>query len=315
MRVFVTGASGYIGKYLLDQLVEHGHEIKALTRQSSIKVKDVENINGDLLKPESFNSALNGVDAVFHNAAYVKDWGKKSEFYRNNIEGTKNIAEACNEKGVEKIIYTSSAGVYGFPNINDEIKENFPKNPLITYQKSKLDGENILKQYTNIENSNIRPPLILGGDGHTGKVIMEKIEQGKMTYVGSGNQYISLVHPSDVSQCLRLALKNNRRFNNYNVVSFVCTVKELFDEIAKQLGVESPKKHISYNLAYCVAFFKEIFATRDPSLTRFRVKSLGTTRKISCEKAKKELGYKTKFDLQSTVEDMVSWYKHYKKNM
>ena len=312
MRVLVTGASGYVGKYLLDQLVKHKYEVKALTRQSSLKIKDVEIIRGDIIKPESFNSALDGVDAVFHNAAYVKDWGKKSEFYKNNIEGTKNIAEACNEKGVEKIIYTSSAGVYGFPNIKDEITENFPKNPLNAYQMSKLEGENILKQYTNIENSNIRPPLILGGDGHTGKVIMEKIEQGKMTYVGSGNQYISLVHPNDVSQCLRLALENDGKSNIFNVVSFVCTIKELFDEIAHQLGVESPKKHISYTLAYCVAFFKEIFVTKDPSLTRFRVKSLGTTRKISCERAKKELGYKAKYDLQSTVEDMVSWYKQYK---
>ncbi len=315
MKVFVTGGSGYIGKYLLEQLVEHGHEIKALTRQSSIKVKDVENINGDILKPESFISALDEVDAVFHNAAYVMDWGKKSDFYKINIEGTKNIAEACNEKGVGKIIYTSSAGVYGFPNIKEEITENFPKDPLNAYQMSKLKGENVLKKYKNIEISTIRPPLILGGNGHTGKVIMEKIEQGKMTYVGSGNHYISLVHPNDVSQCLRLALENNEESNIFNVVSFVCTIKELFDEIAHQLGVESPKKHISYSLAYFVAYFKEIFATKDPSLTRFRVKSLGTTRKISCDKAKKELGYKAKYDLPSTVKDMVSCYKQNKQNM
>ena len=315
MKVLVTGASGYIGKYLLDELVEHGYEVKALTRQPSLKIKDVEIVRGDIIKPESLLSALDGVDAVFHNAAYAVDWGKKSEFYRPNVEGTKNIAEACKKKGVDKIIYTSSAGVYGFPNINDEITEKSPKNPLNAYQISKLDGENVLKRYKNMDISIIRPSLVLGGDGRAGNIILEKIEQGKMTYIGSGSQYISLVHPNDVAQCLRLALENNGRHDIFNVVSFVCTIKELFDEIANQLGAGSPKKHISYAIAYSAAFFAEIFATKEPSLTRFRVKSLGTTRKISCERAKREIGYKPKYDLQSTVEDMVSWYKQHTQNM
>ena len=315
MKVLITGASGYIGRYLVDELIEHGHEVKTLTRQSSLKIKDVEIVCGDILKPESFLFALDGVDDVFHNAAYVVDWGKKDEIYRTNVEGTRNIAEARKKKGVDKIIYTSSAGVYGFPNIDDEITEESPKNPLNMYQKSKLDGEDVLKKYEDMNISVIRPPLALGGTGMAGKIILEKIEQGKMTYVGSGDQSISLVHPNDVVQCLRLALENDGKHDTFNVVSFICTIKELFDEIANQLGVDPPKKRLSYIIAYCAAFFAELFATKEPSLTRFRVKSLGTTRKISCERTKKEIWYEPKYDLQSTVKDMVSWYKKYTQNM
>lgn len=210
------------------------------------------------------------------------------------------------KKGVDKIIYTSSAGVYGFPNIDDEITEESSKNPLNTYQKSKLDGENILKKYEDINISIIRPPLVLGGAGTAGKIIIEKIEQGKMTFVGGGDQYISLVHPNDLVQCLRLALENNGKHDTFNVVSFICPIKELFDEIANQLGVDPSKEHVSFIIAYCAAFFTELFATKDPPITRFRVNSFGTTRKISCERAKKEIGYEPKYGLQSTVKDMVS---------
>ena len=315
MKALITRASGYIGRYLVDDLIEHGHEVKALTRQSSLKIKDVEIFCGGILKPKSLLFALDGVDAVLHNAAYAVDWGKKDEIYKSNVEGTENIAEACKKKGVDKIIYTSSAGVYGFPNIDDEITEEFPKNPLNTYQKSKLDGDNILKKYKDMNISVIRPPLILDGEGKAGKIILEKIEQGKMAYVGGGDQYISLVHPNDVVQCLRLALENDGKHDTFNVVSFICTIKKLFDEIANQLGVDPPKKHVSYIIAYCVAFFAELFAINEPYLTRFRVNSFGTTRKISCERAKKEIGYEPKYGLQSTVKDMVSWYKKYTQNM
>lgn len=309
MNVLVTGASGFIGRYLVDDLVKHGYHVKALTRQFSLKIKGAEVVRGDITQPEQFLSAFDNVEAVFHNAAYATDYGKKSEIYKSNIEGTINVAEACIEKGIKRIIYTGTAGVYGFPNTNEEITEKSAKKPLNTYHKSKLEGEKILRNYKDLSVSVIRPPLVLGAGGKGTKVILERIKKGDMIYIGTGDQYISLVHPKDVAQCLRLALENDKREDTFNVVSFICKIKELFNEIAVQLDVGLPNKNVSYSLAYVAAFFSEIFATKEPSLTRFRVKSLGTTRRVSCDKAKKELGYEPKFNLQSTASDMVSWYR------
>ena len=310
MKVLVTGASGFIGKHLVDDLIKHGYEVRALTRLSSLEIKDVTVVRGDITKPETLSPAFDGVEAVFHNAAYAMDWGKKSEIYRSNVEGTLNVAEACMKKGVDRIVYTSSAGVYGFPNTSIEITENAAKKPLNTYQKSKLEAENVLKRYKSLHISIVRPPLILGDGGRATSLILSKMEQGKMIYIGNGNQDISLVHPKDVAQCLRLTLEQDEGDNIFNVVSFICKIKELLDEIANQLHVEPPKRHVPYFLVYGTAFFAEMFATKEPSLTRFRVKSLGTTRKISCERAMKELGYEPKCTLVSMVKDMVSWYKN-----
>jgi nucleoside-diphosphate-sugar epimerase len=309
MDVLVTGGTGFIGRYLVDHLTNHGYHVKVLTRRPSVSLQNAEAFQGDITKPDTLLAPLDGVEAVFHNAAYALDWGKKNLIYKVNIQGTINVAEACKKAGVNRIIYTGSAGVYGFPNTSEEITEDSLKKPLNTYQKSKLEAEKALEQFTDLHTSTIRPPLVLGGGGNAADIILSRINQQTMVYVGKGDQCISLVHPEDVAQCLRLALEHDKNGDSYNVVSFRCKIRELFEEVARKMGVDPPRKHISYFLAYSAAIIRELFATQPPSLTRFRVKSLGTTRKISCDKAIKELGYKPIHDLSSTVDDIVTWYK------
>ena len=82
MNVLVTGASGFIGRYIIKELVKHRYNVKALTRQSSIKIKDAEVVNGDITKKEQLHSAFENVEAVIHNAALTNDYGKKSKFYK-----------------------------------------------------------------------------------------------------------------------------------------------------------------------------------------------------------------------------------------
>ncbi|RLF43760.1 MAG: hypothetical protein DRN29_09575 [Thermoplasmata archaeon] len=307
MKVLVTGASGFIGRYLLNELMEHGYEVRALTRKA-IKVEGVEAMKGDITKPSTLQKAFQGVDAVFHNAAYAADYGERIKFYEVNVEGTRNVAEACKKNRVERIIYTGSAGVYGFPNTNEWITEDSPKKPINAYQESKLEAEKVLNEYEDMHISIVRPPLVLGAGAKAAFMLLSKMEEGKLAYIGNGKNYITIAHPKDVALCLRLALEKDEKGEIFNVVSFICRIEELYKEIAKQLGVEEPKKHVPYFLAYLVAFLSEKFA-KEPSLTKFRVKSFGTTRRISCEKAKKKLGYKPGYDLKATVKDMVEWYK------
>ena len=85
MNVLVTGASGFIGRHLVDDLINHGHYVKALTRQSSLKIKGAKVVFGDITKPEQFLSSLENVEAVLHNAAYVIEYGKKSDIYKISL--------------------------------------------------------------------------------------------------------------------------------------------------------------------------------------------------------------------------------------
>jgi nucleoside-diphosphate-sugar epimerase len=308
MKVLVTGGSGFIGRHIVEELLEHGYEVKILTRKRLLNIKGAEIARGDITQFDTLLPAMDDIDAVFHNAAYAADWGKREEIYNVNVKGTMNVARACMENGIDKMVFTSSAGVYGFPNTMEEIIEGSPKKPMNAYQQSKLDAEKALRNLEGMRISIIRPPLVLGAGGKASQIILERIEKGEMTYIGSGDTLLSVAHPKDVARCLRLSLEKDMKGSTYNVVSFISPVRDIFEEIAHKLGVKPPEKHVSYAIAYAVAFFSEMFSRKEPSLTRFRVKSFGTSRRISCEKAKKELGYEPEFDLKRTVEDMISWH-------
>ena len=308
MTILVTGGSGFIGKYLINDLLNHDYQVKIFTRQKKLDIQNIDIIKGDVTKIKDCLSAMQDVDVVFHNAAYATDCGKKDEIFNTNINGTENIVEACLKNGIDRIIYTSTAGVYGFPNIKEKIDEKSVINPYNIYHKSKFEGENILKKNKELKVSIIRPPLVLGEGGIGSNIIINKIRDGKMIYIGNGDQYISIVHPADVAQCLRLAFEKDKIGDTFNVVSFYCKIKELFNEVSMQLKVKSPDKNIPYIIAYIAAFLDENINIKEPSLTRFRVKSLGTTRLISFDKARKKIEYKPKYDLKSTVEDMVKKY-------
>jgi len=310
MRVLVTGGTGFIGSYLVEELLNNEYQVKILSRKPVDKWKNkVEIIKGDITRVDTLHSALRDVEAVFHNAAYAMDYGNKKIIYDVNVNGTRNIAEACTKNSIDRIIYTSSAGVYGFPKTKEVITEDTPKKPLNTYQKSKLLGEEVLRGYKDIKVSIIRPPLVFGAGGQTTRILLDKLTSGSIRLIGDGSNIISIVHPVDVARCLRLALERDERGETFNVVSFTVEIKEFLDKLAEKLGVEKPRKKIPLWAAYLAGVLLE-YLSSNPSITRFRVKTLGSNRVISYEKAEKTLGYKPAYDLNKTIEDMVNWYKN-----
>jgi len=308
MNVFITGAHGFIGHYLVKELINNGYQIKGLSRKAQPSHEDKEFIKGDITKPETFSSALKDIDMVFHNAAYAMDWGKKNDFYEINVNGTKNVAEACREHGIKRLIYTSSAGVYGYPKNEKIITEETEKKPLNMYQKTKYEGEKVLKAYDDLLISAIRPPLVFGPGSPALKIAFSNLEKGKMMYIGDGTQQLSIAHPVDVARCMRLIAENDTKGEAFNVVSFICQINEFMEAISEKTGIDPPTKHVPFSIAYAVAWLTETFK-KNPTLTRFRVKSLGTTRIISAEKAKQSIGYSPTYDFSSTVEEIVEWYK------
>ncbi len=310
MKILVTGGTGFIGSYIIEELLEHDYHVKILTRRSIDRWgNNIEVVKGDITIPDTIREAFKDVEAVFHNAAYAMDYGRKKDMYNVNVAGTENIAKLCIENDIDRIIYTSSAGVYGFPDTKEPITEDSPKKPLNYYQKSKLLGEKALNKYREeIKTSAIRPPLVFGAGGVGTKIILDKLVDGSMIIIGDGNNIISVVHPRDVAKCLRLALEKDNIGTAFNVVSFTATINDFIGTLSEKLGVKKPDKHVSFWIAYIIGFLSE-YLSKNPSITRFRVKTLATNREVSSRKAEEILGYKPSFNLDKTAEDMVRWYK------
>jgi len=305
MNILITGGTGFIGTRLVKELKKANHHLILLTRQQKTSKDDaITYITADLSDPSSLTAAFRDIDVVYHNAAYAADHGQKQMIYKINVTGTKVIADLCIKHQVKHLIFTSSAGVYGFPNSTTPLVETSEKHPLNPYQQSKVDAEQWLQSLSDIKVSIIRPPLVLGSGGLASEIMIQRILQNNMVYIGSGDNTVPLVHVNDVAQILRLTLEKDTKGTVFNVVSFHSTIKELMSLLCTYLHKPKPTKHVSYSLAYLSAIFYE-HLSKDPSLTRFRVKTMGTTRRISADKAKELLDFRPQYTLETTVSDMV----------
>lgn len=309
MKILVTGASGFIGNYIVKELLKQGHTLHTLSRKKNYSIQGTTTFTGDITDKSSLSPAFKDIDVVIHNAAYANDHGKQEKFYQFNVKGTENIAELCVEYNIGHLLYTSTAGIYGFPNNTIPIKESDgpTSKPLNAYGATKIESEKLLNRYTEFKKTIFRPPMVFGAGGKPTRVLLSRIQQGNMAYIGKGEKTISIVHPSDVAQCFRLALEKKVE-GVFNTVSFYCSIQELVELAAEKLGVAPPTRHVPFFIAYLTGFFSEITAKGEPNFTRFRAIKMGTSRIIDGEKAKKELGFKPAYDLKKTVEDMVSEY-------
>lgn len=315
MHVLIIGGSGFIGGYLLDELQEYDHDIRVMSRhpgQLSEGNGGIEACYGNITEAETLREAVQGVDLVFHNAAMAADYGPAERFHTVNVIGTKNVLDACRSAGVSRLVYTSSAGIYGFPDSQAPITEESEKRPMNAYQRSKWQGERLVLRQDDMEAVAVRPPLVLGAGSPAVAMLLSRLEERQLPFFGSGENLISLVHPRDVASCLRLAASRGGDGQAYNVVSFACPVKRLFGALAARLEVRPPHRHLPYALAYAAAVLAEWMArlrNSDPTLTRFRVMQFGTSRDIRCDKAQRELGFTPRWDLPELADDLVSWYR------
>lgn len=155
MKVLVTGGAGYIGSFMVRCLLEKGYEVVVLDNLSrgekNVIPQNVEFIDADITNIEDLESVFNensAFDAVMHFAGLIAVGESEREpelYYKNNVIGSKNLFEIAQRSGVNKIIFSSSASVYGNPT-QIPIPEDHPKNPTSVYGKNKLEVEQILSE-------------------------------------------------------------------------------------------------------------------------------------------------------------------------
>ncbi len=321
MQALVTGGTGFIGSHLIDELLEQGYDVKVLRRDTSntqfLEQKKLNAIVGDLTDMQSLVRASQDVDVVFHVAALPQDWGPKKMFFQVNYHGTKNLLDACVANKVSRFVFMSSAAVYGFPRTEQIINEDYKKNPTAKYGESKLCAEELLREYGTKHSlmvTAVRSPLVTGPrDRLVAPFMITALQQGRLFYIGTGEQQLSISDGRDVAHCLRLAGESQKSNGQaYNVKSFDSTPRQLMETLAERLKCPAPVTHRSYLWSYVLAGIIEAIwmlkGKQNPPFTRHKVKVLGTTRLIDITKAQKELKYTPHYTCTTTIDDTVSWY-------
>ena len=232
MKILVTGGAGFIGSHIAEYLVQRGDDVTVLdnlitgSKENLTKISDKINfVNGDIRDHKLLEKLVSDTTGVFHEAALAsvqQSFSMKDEYIDVNVTGTENIFKLAKEYGF-KIVYASSSSVYGNPK-KIPVKEDDERKPINPYAKTKLDGEDLAKKYSEIgvKVIGLRYFNVFGkrqSKEYAGviKLFLQRIQQKKSPKInGDGLQTRDFVHIDDVVKANVLAMDSdiNHRFLN-----------------------------------------------------------------------------------------------------
>ncbi len=317
-KVLVTGAGGFIGSFLCRKLSENGYAIKALAMPGE-KVGHLESLGasisiGDLTKPESIKGLADGMDIIYHLAGRVTDWGPKRLFYTSIVDATKNLLDESAGK-VSRFVYISSFCACGMGRHLKGIKEDDQAYKTgIPYGDAKLEAEGLVKRYSrekDLSYTIVRPANVTGPQSIWVKDIVERLKTSYVPLIDHGQYSASLVYVENLVDGLLLAgtkdiAKNNTYFfrDDWNV-----TWKQYLTDLGRIIG-KKPSLNVPFKLAWIVSGITEkLYAPFNvrPQATRAAVAIMGRDLDVDNNKAKRELGWKTRVSYEEAMKTIEAW--------
>ena len=322
MRVLITGATGFLGKYILEEFALHNCEIVAFGRnaQRGMALKNCTFIQGDFTNYEEIEYATRGIDIVIHAGALCTVWGQWSDFFTTNVLGTLNVLRACREHGVKKFVYVSSCSIYNCTYDRLDIAEDDfdQSNELNYYIKSKIQAEQLVMEYAashNISYAIIRPHGIFGvGDTSIMPRLLRVSNSIGIPLFRGGSNLIDIVCAENVAYALWLCA-NSLENGVYNITNGeVISYKELVSRVFLAMGINPRYLHLNFNAIYALttvveAVYKLLRISQEPLITKYTLSTVGVSQTLSISRARKVLGYEPKVSLQEGIYAYAKWWK------
>jgi dihydroflavonol-4-reductase len=268
MKVFVTGATGFVGHHVADALAAQGADLRLLVRKSS-NLANLEGIPGhthigDLSDPASLRPALAGCDAVVHVAADYRLWIPDPDaMYRANVDGTRELLRMAREVNVPRFVYTSSVATMHFRTDGIVINEDTPvtlADMVGHYKRSKFLAEQQAIQAANAGQHVIilNPTTPIGPNDSkptpTGRIFVDFLNGKFPAYMDTG---LNLVDVTEVARTHVSALTLGQPGRRYILGGENLTLKQILDKMSAITGIPSPTVKIPFAVAATYAFFEE----------------------------------------------------------
>jgi nucleoside-diphosphate-sugar epimerase len=322
-EILITGGNGFVGRHLVSALQTRGDSVRVLALPDEdaglLEERGVRVHRGDIRSPEALVAPMNGAEGVLHLAAMMDVWRPMGDYRAVNVTGTENVCRAALAAGVHRVVHMSSSSVYGMA-LGRPADEGFPLSPFRDpYPVTKAAADNAVQRMIaedKLPAVIVRPDQIFGpGDHlHFGRMA-DRLRAGKSIIVGRGDNALPLVYVDDIVQGLLLALADERAVGRaYNLTNDrPLTQKQLLQAIAREVGAKPPRLHISYRALYAAGYMAERLATlasswRRPPLTRLGVAFAGTDNRYGIAKARRELGFAPRVELDEGVRRTARWY-------
>ena len=318
MTVLVTGATGFLGGYVVDEFMTNGYRVIAAGRDQkklrALKTKGVQTFRGDL---SSLSKITEPIDIVVHAAARSTVWGSWKVFYSDNVLGTQSVVDFCRRKKIKRLVFVSSPSVYSSAGDRLHITESAvdPHNRLNNYIRSKIAAERVVRDAsTEIKTVILRPRGIIGvGDTSIVPRLLAANASFGIPLFNGGSNIVDLTCVENVALACRLAAESpNAVGKTYNITNgeprkFKDIVRQLFDG----LGVEPRFRYRNVRVVYGVAMIVEgmyrlLRIKAEPPITRYTVCTLGYSQTLNISRAKRDLGYKPKIGLDKGIQQYVA---------
>ncbi|MGO4514820.1 hopanoid-associated sugar epimerase [Terriglobus sp. 2YAB30_2] len=321
MKVFLTGATGFVGNHVARLYADQGAQLRLLTRgtnNAQLEGIPADVIAGDLRRPEELRAAISGCDAVVHVAADYRLWVRDpDDMYRANVTGTRELLRIAREESVPNFIYTSSVATMGFQTDGTIVDENTPvslADMVGHYKRSKFLAEQeaiaaakmgqrvmILNPTTPIGARDIKPTP-------TGRIIVDFLNRRFPAYVDTG---LNLVDVAEIARMHLAALNAGRAGERYILGGENLTLKQILDRMSAITGLPSPSMRVPHTVAMIFAFFDETFTGKlrgkEPRATLEAVRMGKKKMFASSAKAERELGFKV-LPVYKALRSAIDWF-------
>jgi nucleoside-diphosphate-sugar epimerase len=306
-KITIIGGAGFLGTNLCRSLAFNGQDFEIIDLKISNQFPEKCKI-GDVRDLNSLRETVTGDVVVYLAAIHRDDVRDKTEYERTNVDGARNVIAACIQKGVKKIVFTSSVAVYGFAKPGTD--ELGPVKPFNEYGRTKFDAEELLREWhSNSDNSLIivRPTVIFG-EGNRGNVynLMNQIASSRFVMIGDGKNKKSLAYVGNVVSFLETCIATEQKYGLFNYVDKPdMTMDQLVGLIRNKVKAKDgvgPRipYWIGLSLGYIADVFARLSGQRLP-LSSIRVRKFVSSTEFRSAKPKLD-NFCAPFSLEAAIE-------------
>ena len=323
MKALVTGGGGFLGGKIVDLLLARGDDVTALGRHQYPRLEraGIKTVQADLRDATAVREVCRGMDVVFHVAAVTGIWGRRQTFWEINVDGTRNVIDACRQCGVAKLVYTSSPSVvFGEDDLcGVDESQPYPNRYLADYPETKAVAEKAVLEAngTALATVSLRPHLIWGPrDRHLIPRVIDRARQGRLVQVGTGRNLVDVTYIDDAAGAHLDAAERL-------APDAPCAGKAYFisqgnpvrlwpwlNGILGRLGIPAVTRTMSYRTARAIGRVLESAHALpglrgEPRMTRFLASQLAKSHYFDIAAARRDLGYSPKVGMEEGVERLL----------
>ena len=321
MKVFVTGADGFLGTNIVRELLQRDYVVKALVqpgRGDALKDLKVETVEGDLLDEEDVVQAAHGCDYFIHAAANTSIWPARSEIVRKvNIDGTHNVIKAALSAKVKRMVSVGSANSFGNGSLEKPGNEESPFTAGqfgLDYIDSKLEAQKLILESVakdSLDAIIVNPTFMLGpfDNKPSSGALLIAMYQGKVPgYTAGGRNFI---YVKDVATAICNGLTMGRKGDCYIAANENMSYKEFNQLVAEELGIKAPKLYVPKPFMLLFGLISQglYYITRKAPDISYQVARISLdTNYYVADKAIKELGM-PQTPIRTAVREAFNWFK------